>query len=75
MREATYQEVRDEVDHASLAMTTSYKFSQDLSVDATFGLDFTSQRSQEFRPFGWNVDGKTSTDVNGALDLAMASEV
>jgi TonB-linked SusC/RagA family outer membrane protein len=41
-----------------------------LTLDAVFGVDYTNTTSTEFRPFGWNVDGFTTTEVRGAKRYA-----
>ncbi len=67
VRESTYRTVEDNVQHAGLAIGTSYKVTNEVNVEGIFGVDYTSQRSEEFTPFGWNVDNFTSSDVTGAL--------
>lgn len=69
VREGTYQETKDNTDHAGISITTNYKFSDELTVEGVFGVDYVSQRSSTFRPFGWNVDGKTGATVDGALTI------
>ena len=69
VREASFQEVSDKTDHAAISLNVNYRVTDEITVDATGGLDFVSQRSSEFRPFGWNVDGFASTDADGLLQL------
>ena len=67
VRETTYQENVDNTDHAYVSIGTNYKLSSEINIEGTFGVDFVSQRSSSFRPFGWNVDGKTGAETDGSL--------
>ncbi len=67
VRETTYQENKDNTDHAYVSISTNYKISNEINVEGIFGVDFVSQRSSSYRPFGWNVDGKTGAETDGSL--------
>jgi len=41
-----------------------------LTLDGIFGIDYTNTSSTEIRPFGWNVNGFTTTEVEGAKRYA-----
>jgi TonB-linked SusC/RagA family outer membrane protein len=69
VREVTYTETKDETDHAAVSISTSYKVNDEIALDGTFGLDYVSQRSSEFRPFGWDVDKFTGFNPDGLLDV------
>lgn len=57
VREGTYTEISDNANQGRLALQTNYFIRDGLSVDATFGVDYRDQRSREFSPFGYAVDG------------------
>ena len=38
-----------------------------IKIDGTFGLNFVSQSSTNFQPFGWNIDGFSSSRPQGQL--------
>jgi len=67
VREGLYQETKDATDHGNVSLAATYNVMPELSLDATVGLDYISQRSSNFNPFGWNVDRFVTADVNGAL--------
>ncbi|MFQ5627707.1 MAG: carboxypeptidase-like regulatory domain-containing protein, partial [bacterium] len=69
VREGTFEEVADETDHVTVSLSANYRIIEGLTLDATAGLDFVSQRSTEFRPFGWNVDDFVQLDPQGFLQL------
>ena len=58
-----------------------YYINDKLKVDGVFGLNHSSQSSEQFRPFGWNVDGFSGSTPNGRLNvstrdyLAQSSEI
>ncbi len=68
VREATQNQVKDDTDHAGVSIGTNYKLTDEISVDGTVGIDFVSQRSSEFFPFRWNVDGFSTFRTEGFLD-------
>lgn len=68
-REGLYQETKDRTDHGNVSLTASYNLMPELTLEATAGLDYISQRSTNFNPFAWNVDRFVTADVNGRLNL------
>ena len=42
---------------------------ENLKIDATFGVDYSSQISNKFLPFGWNIDGFSSSRTTGELTV------
>lgn len=69
VREASYQETKDNTDHATVSLGTTYKMSKDISIEGTVGIDYVSQRSSNINPFAWNVDGFTTFLVDGDLQI------
>ncbi|HEY4611541.1 MAG TPA: SusC/RagA family TonB-linked outer membrane protein [Bacteroidota bacterium] len=68
-REGFNQETKDRADHGNVALTARYNLTPELTLEATAGLDYISQRSTNFSPFGWNVDNFVTANVNGELTL------
>jgi TonB-linked SusC/RagA family outer membrane protein len=68
-RESTYREQKEDTEHAYVSMTANYKLTNDIGLEGTFGLDFTGERSSNFRPFAYDVDNFTGNVPDGALDL------
>ena len=69
VREATFQETKDNTDHAAVSLGTTFKATNEITFDGIFGLDYVSQRSSNFNPFGYNVDGKVTLITEGFLSL------
>ncbi len=46
-----------------------------LTIDATFGVDFTSQKDTDVRGFGWNIDGFSGSEVDGSRDYRNTNTV
>ena len=65
VNEALQQTVEQQVDRFYASIGMNYRPIENLTVDGTFGLDFTNQFSEELRPFGWDIDSFTSADVLG----------
>lgn len=58
-------ETNQEVQHFTGSLQANYEFSPGLNADLTFGIDFVNQRSSEFKPFGYNIDGFIGDSPNG----------
>ncbi|MEK7726795.1 MAG: SusC/RagA family TonB-linked outer membrane protein [candidate division KSB1 bacterium] len=69
VREASFQETKDNTDHATVSLGTTYKMSKEISIDGTVGIDYVSQRSSNLNPFAWNVDGFSTFLVDGDLQI------
>ena len=65
VNEAMQQTVGQAVDRFYASAGVNYRPMDFLTIDGTFGFDFTNQFSEERRPFGWNIDGKVANDVLG----------
>lgn len=65
VEEALQQSVSQEVQRFTGSMNLNYRPLEMLTLDAVFGVDFTSSFGEEERPFGWDVDGLTSADTEG----------
>jgi hypothetical protein len=65
IREVLQRSIEQDARHFNGVLNTRYLPSANLNVDATFGVDFTSQRSTAFLPFGNNIDSRTNQANNG----------
>ncbi len=70
LREMMQRTVAQDVRHYTASLKGTYTPTDELSIDATFGVDNTSFLANNNVPFGWNVDGFASSDVAGARALA-----
>ena len=70
VEEALHQSYAQEVERFTGSMNFNYRPVQMLTLDAVFGADFTSNFSEEERPFGWNVDGLTGNNTEGQRAVA-----
>lgn len=68
--ESVQQTTEQEARHFNGSFNLNYRPVDPLSLDAIFGVDFTNTSSTEFRPFGWNVDNFSSTEVEGSKRYA-----
>lgn len=60
-REGTYPTVTDLTNQGRVVLTIDYFPMEGLSFDASLGLDYRDQRSANYMPFGYNVDGVAPT--------------
>lgn len=65
VEESVQQQFTQEVQRFSGNVNGNYRPIEPLTLDATFGVDFTSAFNEETRPFGWNVDNQTSFNTEG----------
>ena len=65
VNESLQQTIEQEVDRFYGSVGLNYRPLEMLTIDGTFGFDFTNQFSQELRPFGWNIDSFTTANVLG----------
>lgn len=68
--ESVQQTTEQQARHFNGSFNLNYRPLEMLTFDAVFGVDYTNTASTEFRPFGWNVDGFTTTEVQGAKRYA-----
>lgn len=69
MREHLQYAIKQDARHYNGSVRASYIPSASLNFDATFGIDFTAQRSSSFLPFGNNIDRRTNRANNGAASV------
>lgn len=68
-RELLQYAIKQDARHFNGRLRGSYIPSSSLNFDGTFGVDFTSQRSTSFLPFGNNIDRRTSRANNGLASV------
>ena len=66
-RETTYRSLANEGENTTISLQTSYRVTDGLNVSGTFGLNTTLNKYTSLTPFGYNVDGKVASNVQGAL--------
>jgi TonB-dependent starch-binding outer membrane protein SusC len=66
VKETMYIQRIENVDRFSGSVAANYTPIQNLAVDLTVGIDAVNQQGETFRPFGWNVDGVSSTNTQGS---------
>lgn len=65
IREALQRDIEQDARHFNGAIRTTYIPTSSFNLDGTFGVDFTSQRSTSFLPFGNNLDFRTNQANQG----------
>jgi TonB-linked SusC/RagA family outer membrane protein len=68
-REGTYPQIEDASNRGRVVLQSSYLPTENLSADLQFGIDYNSQQSQDYSPFGYAVDGVAPTP-DGLLIVA-----
>lgn len=68
VNEAMQQELQQHVKRFVGSIGTNYRPLKMLTIDATFGVDFTTQKDTDVRPFGWNIDGFSGSEPDGSRD-------
>lgn len=63
------QYVQDEAQHFASSLSANLKLTDELTIDGTFGIDLVNQRSFDFRPFGWNVNGFSTSTTDGRRNI------
>ena len=64
-RETTYRSLNNEGENTVISLQTSYRVTDGLNVSGTFGLNTTLNKFTSLTPFGYNVDGKVASNVQG----------
>jgi len=70
LEESLQQTVDQETQRFSGNVNGNYRPIDPLTLDATFGVDFTNTFSEELAPFGWDVDGLVSDNTDGLREIA-----
>ncbi|MEM9664164.1 MAG: SusC/RagA family TonB-linked outer membrane protein [Bacteroidota bacterium] len=69
VNEAMQQVLEQNVNRYVGSLGANYRPLDNLTLDATFGVDFTNQQDTDVRAFGWNIDNFSSSEPNGSRDL------
>lgn len=72
---------KSKINHYNGSLGLNYFPTDWIKIDGTFGIDYSSQSSTNFWPFGWNIDGFSGSRPKGQLNtdtrdfLAQSAEV
>jgi TonB-linked SusC/RagA family outer membrane protein len=70
LRENMYQQNFSESSHFAGSVNIGFTPTDELRLDGTFGLDFSSDDVVNFRPYRWNVDGFSGSTPEGNRSVA-----
>lgn len=73
-REGSYYEIGDVSNTGRFVLKADYWASDEVSLDASFGIDYRDQQSERLAPFGYAVDGRAPTP-DGSLDLSSRQQI
>lgn len=68
-RENMHREISQEAENFAGSLNMNYTVGEGLVMDGTIGVNVVNQRSTEFNPFGWNVDGFATSDAEGRRQI------
>lgn len=68
--EAMQQRFEQAVDHFGGSLQSTYQPGEEVSLNATVGVDYASNNSESHTPFGWNVDDFGTANVQGTRTVA-----
>ncbi|MDP2496371.1 MAG: SusC/RagA family TonB-linked outer membrane protein [Candidatus Palauibacterales bacterium] len=71
VEEIMQQTTSQEVDHYGGSVQLNVNPSQEVTLNGTFGIDVTSNRSEHMVPFGWNVNNFAGATPDGARDIGV----
>lgn len=66
LQERLQQTVTQSTRSFNTSLGVNYRPLDAWTLDGTFGLDFTDQGSESVRPYGWDINNFTGTEVDGA---------
>lgn len=66
LQERLQQTVTQATQSFNTSLGVNYRPLDAWTIDGTFGLDFTDQGSESVRPYGWDINNFTGTEVDGA---------
>lgn len=69
-REFMYKQNVAHANHFAGSTNIGFTPTETLRLDATFGVDFSADNETIFQPYGYNVDGFTSDNVDGSRDAS-----
>lgn len=65
VEESFQQSFAQEIERFTGSLNANYRPLEMLNLDATFGVDFTSNFGEEVRPYGWDIDDFTGFNSDG----------
>jgi len=66
-REFTFQEVSQETDHMNVNLNANYYHSDDLTIEATGGVDIVQTGAYDYWPYGSDVDNFYTANADGSI--------
>ncbi len=66
LQERLQQTVQQSANSFNTSLGFNFRPLESLTLDGNFGLDYTNQGSESVRPYGWNINNYSSTEVHGA---------
>lgn len=75
VNESLMQTVSQDVQRFFGSSDITYSVTEELNLNANFGVDFTSSLAQERRPFGWNIDGFSSDTPDGFKNVGAQNQL
>ncbi|MEZ4414569.1 MAG: SusC/RagA family TonB-linked outer membrane protein [Gemmatimonadota bacterium] len=70
LRENLQQYTVGDTRHFAGSLNANYEVREGLVLDGTFGVDLVSEEAYDFRPYGWNVDGFSSSTPEGDRNIS-----
>lgn len=70
LEESLQQTIDQETQRFSGNVNGNYRPIDQLTLDATFGVDFTNSFNEELTPFGWDVDDLVSSNTDGLREIS-----
>ncbi|MFB6271605.1 MAG: SusC/RagA family TonB-linked outer membrane protein [Salinibacter sp.] len=73
-REGTYPQISNSANRGRVTVQASYLPIESVTADAQVGIDYISQRSEDYTPFGHSVDG-VAPNPSGELTVSERNEL
>ncbi len=69
VRETLYRQYTNDTERFTGSVKGGYQIQQDLRLEATLGVDWVDERDEGITPYGYNVDGISTSDTLGARSV------
>lgn len=66
-RETTFRELSGVTDNIFASFNLNYKLNENTNISVLYGANVTEGKGTNYTPYGWNVDGFSTANVNGFL--------
>jgi TonB-linked SusC/RagA family outer membrane protein len=74
VREGTYPEINDMTNNGRFVLNANYFPTNEITIDASLGIDYKDQRSSRYAPFGYAVDGVAPTP-DGSITIGTRQQM